>query len=394
MPTPNRHSVRLSAVAERHVRRGHPWIYDQGIEKGPVDGKAGDLAIIFGRKSNKLVGIGLWDPHSPIRIKMLHQGKGVQIDETWFAQKIETAYQKRLPLLASQTNGYRLIFGENDGLPGLIADVYAHCLVIKIYSAVWFAYFDWIVPLLEARAGTTITVLRFARRVQALTDIAEGTVLTGAIGETESVIFEEYGVRFHAYPVRGHKTGFFLDHRHNRREIGQRSAGKSVLDVFSYAGGFSVHALAGGARSVISLDISRPALAAAQQNAALNSHVGSYETVCADAFDQLKGWAKAGKKFDLVIIDPPALAKKQSEVELALRKYAQLANLGARLTDRRGLLMLASCSSRVDTETFFRINRESLPDNFRLIENTAHDVDHPVGFPEGAYLKTGYYQHY
>ena len=391
--TQRRHPIRLTADAERRVRAGHPWVYDRSLERGPgADAQAGDLAVIFDRKRDRFLGIGFYDPDSPIRVKMLHVGGGVRITREWFLEKITAAKAIRAPLLQTDTNGYRLLFGENDGLPGLVADVYADCLVVKIYSTVWLPYLDWLVPLIESVAETQRTVLRFARRVQTHTELADGTVLRGELAEDEAVEFLEHGLRFLAYPVRGHKTGFFLDHRANRKRIGELASGKTVLDVFSYAGGFSVHALAGGARHVISLDISRPALAAAQANAALNPHTGTHEILAADAWAQLRAWTKQGRTFEVVIIDPPALAKRQSEVAGALRKYAELARLGAQLTARGGTLLLASCSSRVDAETFFQTNAENLPRDFRLVDQTFHDVDHPVGFAEGAYLKTGFYR--
>ena len=391
--TDRRHPVRLTADAERRLRAGHPWIYDRSIERGPDgDARAGDLAVIFDRKKDRFLGIGFYDPNSPIRIKMLHAGGGVRITQDWFREKIAAARTLRTPLLRTDTNGYRLLFGENDGLPGLVADVYADCLVVKIYSTIWLPYLEWLVPQIEAAAETQQTVLRFARRVQPHTEYADGTVLRGALGADAPVEFREHGVRFLAYPVRGHKTGFFLDHRANRQRIGEMAAGKTVLDVFSYAGGFSVHALVGGAQHVISLDISRPALDAAGANVALNPHTGTHETLAADAWAQLRAWTRAGRPFDLVIIDPPALAKRQSEVAGALRKYAELARLGAQLTARGGTLLLASCSSRVEAATFFRIHADNLPAPFRQTARTFHDVDHPVEFAEGAYLKTGYYQ--
>lgn len=389
--TPRRHAVRLKPAAERQIRRGHPWVFDEAIEQQPTGAEAGDLAIVFQRKNRKFLGIGLYDPHSPIRIKMLHTGTSVTIDEEWFAERIRLAYEQRLPLLQTDTTGYRLLFGENDGLPGLVADVYAQVLVVKIYSSIWLPYLDWLVPIIEQQAGTNATVLRFARNVQALTDLADGTLVSGSLPEDQEVIFKEYGIRFAANPVRGHKTGFFLDHRQNRRKTGLLAGGKTVLDVFSYAGGFSVHALAGGATRVTSVDISEPALRLAERNAALNTFTGKHETIAADAFELLTRFVAMGRSFDLVIIDPPALAKRKSEVAVALKKYAELARLGKRLTAPGGTLMLASCSSRVSAEEFYRLNETILGRDFNLIEQTGHDIDHPVGFPEGAYLKAGWY---
>ena len=168
-----------------------------------------------------------------------------------------------------------------------------------------------------------------------------------------------------------------------------------MLDVFSYAGGFSVHALYNGAKEVTSLDISKQALEVAIQNGKLNDYLGLHKTIAGDAFEALKLLIKENKTFDVVVIDPPSFAKQASEIDLAKKKYAQLAQLGEQLTAKKGLLVLASCSSRVVPQVFFDINKQVLLDSnrsFNLILKTGHDIDHPVTFPEGEYLKCGYYR--
>jgi 23S rRNA (cytosine1962-C5)-methyltransferase len=213
--------------------------------------------------------------------------------------------------------------------------------------------------------------------------------------ENEVVKFVEHGVRFSANVIKGHKTGYFLDHRANRKQVGVWSKGKKVLDVFSYAGGFSVHALYNGATEVTSLDISKQALEIALQNGKLNAYTGTHKTLAGDAFEVLRALIKKNTVFDVVVIDPPSFAKQASEIELAKKKYAQLAELGAKLTAKNGLLVLASCSSRIVTQAFFDINNAVLTAqsrNFDMVKKTLHDTDHPVTFPEGAYLKCGYYR--
>jgi 23S rRNA (cytosine1962-C5)-methyltransferase len=209
------------------------------------------------------------------------------------------------------------------------------------------------------------------------------------------VEFIEHGVKFTANVIKGHKTGYFLDHRENRRRVGELSKDKTVLDVFSYAGGFSVHALANGAKEVTSLDISKQALDLARENGKLNAYSGMHKTISGDAFKEMKGLIEKGKTYDVVVIDPPSFAKQQSEIDLAKKKYAQLAELGAKLTSKNGLLVLASCSSRVLAQSFFDLNVQALNGQSRLYETllkTKHDSDHPISFPEGAYLKCGYYR--
>ncbi|MEM9836623.1 MAG: class I SAM-dependent rRNA methyltransferase [Bacteroidota bacterium] len=395
---PQRLATRLTAVGERHLKAGHPWIYDQSIERVKGTGAAGDLAIIFDRRKDRFLGLGLYDPHSPIRIKVLHQGKSVKVDQDFFRGRIRTAAELREPLLATDTNSYRLINGENDGFPALIADVYAEVLVVKIYSLVWGPYFADILPLLLAETSCTTAVLRLSRNVQQLTDLPEkwrdGYVCYGTLSNPE-VIFREHGVQFVANVISGHKTGFFLDHRANRKRVGELAAGRRVLDVFSYAGGFSVHALVGGAQQVISLDISEQALAVAKQNAALNLSDPPHQIIAADAFEAMEALASQGEVFGLVIVDPPSFAKRESEVEGALKAYRKLTRLAIRLVEKGGILLLASCSARVASEDFFDLQREELAQSGRKyheLERTRHDIDHPISFPEGAYLKSVYYQ--
>ena len=394
--TPNRLAVKLTAAGERIVRSGHPWIFNESIEKINADGKAGDLAIIFSHSKNKAIGVGLYDPDSPIRIKMLHHGGGATVNSEFFLDKINRAYALRSELLQTDTNSYRLLFGENDGFPGFIADVYAKVLVVKLYSEIWMPYFDSIMQHLISVSGCETAVLRLSRKLQQPKefDLNDGDVLYGTLKD-DVVIFKEHGVTFSANVIHGHKTGYFLDHRHNRALVGHLSKGKTVLDVFAYAGGFSVHALANGAKEVTSLDISEQALEMAKENAKLNDYNGKHFTVAGDAFEIMHRQIHEQKRYDVVVIDPPSFAKSKKEISLARKKYTQLAQLGEKLTARGGMLVLASCSSRILAEEFFGINETVLKSQarrFKQFKKTRHDVDHPVTFPEGAYLKCGYYQ--
>jgi 23S rRNA (cytosine1962-C5)-methyltransferase len=209
------------------------------------------------------------------------------------------------------------------------------------------------------------------------------------------VVFRENGLRFEADPIRGQKTGFFLDQRDNRARVGDLARGRSVLNAFSYSGGFSLYAARGGAREVTSLDISQPALDAAARHFTLNDDVPAvaacqHELLCADAFEAFEALAEGKRLFDVVVVDPPAFAKKQSEVDRALSAYARLCRLALRVLKPGGELVLASCSSRVSAEAF-RDNALSAASRagrpLRIHEETGHALDHPVGFPEGAYLK-------
>lgn len=394
----NRLPVTLTAAGERALKSGHPWLFDGAIAKIKGEGSAGDLAVIFSFKKNKFIGVGLYDPDSPIRIRVLHQGSPAKIDLDFFRARTQDAKKVRETLLLTDTNGYRLLHGENDGFPGLVVDVYAGVAVIKVYSPVWFPWLKGLVPIIVEAAEAKTAVFRCARNVEKAASalgFADGQVIHGTL-ESEDVVFREHGLSFVANVVQGHKTGFFLDHRENRRKVGQLSAGQDVLDVFSYAGGFSVHALGGGARRVISLDISAPALAMARRNVALNFNEDQrHETLAEDAFVALERLVQNGQAFGVVIVDPPSFAKREKEVPGALEAYRRINKLAVPLVAAGGILLAASCSARVPAEDFFRVVEDVLKASgrkFTLLEKTGHDDDHPVGFPEGAYLKSGYYR--
>jgi len=389
-------AVKLNVAGERAVRSGHPWIFDNSIAKINKEGKPGDVSVIFSHSKNKPIGVGLLDPDSDIKIKMLHSGSGAKLNSDFFFDKISKAYAKRIELFETDTNGYRLLFGENDGFPGLIADVYAKVLVVKLYSAIWFPYFEEILSQLIALTKCETAVLRLSRRLQNNQHqyFKEGQILYGTL-KNETVHFIEHGINFTAHVIKGHKTGYFLDHRHNRKRVGEMARGKTLLDVFSYTGGFSVHALANDAKEVTSVDISKHALQVVSENVTLNAMTGKHHTICGDAFDVLRQLISDRKTFDVVVIDPPSFAKTQKEINLALKKYGQLAELGIALTAKGGMLVLASCSARVTATHFFTTVEEALQQQaqkFKATLKTYHDIDHPVAFPEGAYLKCGYYK--
>lgn len=390
-------AVKLKPAAERLLLRSeHPWIFDHSIEKINKEGNAGDIAIIFRQKTNKILGVGLYDPDSPIIIKMLHYYSGITIDQSFFKDRLEQSMRKRSPLLKTKTNSYRLLYGENDGLPGCVVDVYDQVAVVKLYSTIWFPYLKMIVECLTEMISCETVVLRLSRNLQAHTSSGfyDGQIIWGELKQ-EVVHFLEHGVHFSAHVIKGHKTGYFLDHRENRRRVGELSKGRTVLDVFAYAGGFSVHALAGGARSVTSVDISEHALELAKENARLNEFQGVHKTIAGDAFEILNQFQKEHKKFDIVIIDPPSFAKSAAETELALKKYQLLVRMGAMITADNGYLILASCSSRVSSDEFFETIDQELKkqkSRFQLLDKTFHDIDHPVQFQEGAYLKCAYYR--
>ncbi|WP_221088177.1 23S rRNA (cytosine(2499)-C(5))-methyltransferase [Deinococcus aquaedulcis] len=386
--------LRVSPAAESHLRAGHPWVYESSLRGQNREGKAGELAVIYDRR-DRFLAIGLYDPGSPLRVRVLHQGAPVTLDDGWWAAHLDAALARRAPLFGPETDGYRVINGESDGWPGLVVDRYAHTLVLKLYTAAWFAHLDRVLALLEARFADFAVVLRLSRNIQekaAATGLHDGQVLRGDVGEG-TVVFHETGLAFEADVVRGQKTGFFLDQRENRRRVEKYARDRRVLNAFSFSGGFSLYAARGGAREVVSLDISAHALASAARNFALNPGLSApHETVQADVFEWL---AQTRRTFDLVVLDPPSLARREQERAGAIRAYGKLAADGLRRLERGGVLLSASCSAHVSAEEFWNAVRDAATRSgrpWRELLTTQHAPDHHATFPEAQYLKAIYLQ--
>jgi len=399
-PSPSRLAVRVTPDALRHVRSRHPWVYDQSIVSVNRDGAPGDLAVVFDADRN-FAAIGLWDPASVIRLKILHVGKPITIDGAFFEAKIAAASAKRQQLVDSAsgptpTTGYRVVHGENDGMPGLVIDRYGHVVVVKLYSAAWVPHLHELVPAIRKVVPCASVVLRMARNLkdQELHGLEEGMSLHGP-DVVQRVPFLEYGLRFEADVVHGQKTGHFLDQRENRIDIGKRALGAKVLDMFCCTGGFSVHAAAGGARSVLSVDASPHAIEDTIRNMSLNGDLSAvaacqHETIIGEAFATLEKLNAERAKFDIVIVDPPSFARNSLGVYKAIHAYERLTELAAPLVTKEGVLLQASCSARVDEADFVRAAHTGATRagyELDIVNRTQHAIDHPIGFTEGAYLK-------
>ncbi|HTB82586.1 MAG TPA: class I SAM-dependent methyltransferase [Candidatus Sulfotelmatobacter sp.] len=393
---PARLRLRITAAAETIVRGGHPWLFADSIHESNRPGQLGDLAVIYDRK-DKFLAVGLFDPDSPIRVRILHAGKPQAIDAAWWRARLAQSLARRAGLFDATTTGYRLIHGESDGWPGLVLDRYDTTLVLKIYTAAWLPRLDEIVALIRETIACERLVLRLSRNIQPVAEkqfrLRDGKLLFGA--PPEGVIFSENGIRFEADVLRGQKTGFFLDQRESRREVETLARGCRVLNAFSFSGGFSVFAARGGAVSVTDLDISAHALESAKRNFALNKNFPGvaacqHETVQADAFAWIE---KSAEKFDLIILDPPSLAKRAAEREGAIHAYEQLNAHGIQRLAHGGLLVAGSCSAHVPAAEFFDAVRRAARKSgreFTELKTMQHPPDHPAGFKEAAYLKVIY----
>jgi len=392
-------AVRVTKDALRNIRKGHPWVFENSIVSMSQEGEPGDIAVIFDERK-RFAAVGLLDPFSMIKIKILQHGKPANINEEWFKEKINDALMMRKDLVPPQTDGYRLIYGENDGFPGLIVDIYGDSVVIKIYSLCWIDYLEMLSGLFAEILNIKRIVLRMSRQVKRaefLQEFKDGMVIYGQ-ELNGPVVFCENGIYFYSDLQRGQKTGFFLDQRDNRSRVEKLAQGKNVLNVFSYSGGFSLYAARGGAESVTSIDISPYAVEAIAQNINLNSENEKiskcrYINLTGDAFETMDTLIKNREKFELVIIDPPSFANSQKHRDKALNAYAKLIRSGLKLVAKNGILVMASCSSRITAEEFADlIVKTAKKENCKLelFEMTGHAFDHPVKIPEAKYLKCAY----
>ncbi|MBE7501381.1 MAG: class I SAM-dependent methyltransferase [Verrucomicrobiales bacterium] len=399
--------MRVTAAAESRLRTGHPWLFADSVRGSNRPGRLGELAVIFDRH-DRFLAIGLFDPDSPLRVRVLHAGKPQTLDAPWWRTRLRTALERRAGLFDAQTTGYRLIHGENDRWPGLVLDRYAATGVLKIYTAAWLPRLglddappaDAVLPLLHAELPELETfVLRLSRNLQTLArerfGLTDGQVLSGR-DSAPNVRFLETGLTFEADVRRGQKTGFFLDQRENRLRIGTLARGRAVLNVFSFSGAFSVYAARGGATSTTDLDLSPHALESAARNLALNRHLPTvaachHERVQADAFAWLA--QHPSRLFDLIVLDPPSLARRESERPGAIQAYGRLVASSLRWLAPGGVLLAASCSAHVSADEFFGTVRTALRGTgrrFTELETTGHPPDHLATFPEAHYLKAIY----
>lgn len=368
----------------QRARAGHPWIFRSDIEHIP----ALPAGVVRVEESNGTpLGWALWSPQSEISLRVLDNDSSRQIDASWWRAKLDAAITRRAPL-AVDANAYRLVHGEGDGLPSLVVDKYGDALVVQLLSAGMDAHTNLIVEALRDLTGCSGILARNDPAARGREGLArEVKRLYGDVPKTVEVI--EHGVRYIAAPWEGQKTGAFLDQRENRVLIGNLARGQA-LDCFAYHGSFALH-LAKRAEHVTAVDISAPALARVHEHAAMNGY-DNIEPVEGDAFDILREWYKAGRRFDTIVVDPPAFAKTRSALDGAIRGYKDINLQAMKLLTPGGLLFSASCSFHLSRGQFFEVLQDAAADSGRrlaLRTFTGQPLDHPeiIGIPETGYLK-------
>jgi 23S rRNA (cytosine1962-C5)-methyltransferase len=383
-------SLVLKPAREKSLKRKHPWVFAGAIARVEGNPASGDTVELRSAEGEFLA-VAAYSPESQIRARVW-AWNACDIDAAFFRERITQAARARAHLLTSGiTNSARLVHGESDGLPGVIADQYGDTVVVQLLAAGAERWRDAIADALNALPGVACVWERSDADVRTLEGLPARSGLLRGTAPAAPLIIHEHGLKFKVEIEAGHKTGYYLDQRANHLFLKSISNAMQVLDCFCYSGGFALHALAGSARSVTAIDSSGPALAIARDNARLNN-LPDAEWIEGDVFQMLRKFRDAGKHFDIVVLDPPKLAPTAAHAEKASRAYKDVNLLAFKLLNPGGVLMTYSCSGGVSAELFQKIVAGAALDAgvTARIEAWHHATsDHPVGlnFPEGEYLK-------
>ena len=380
----------LKAGREKSLKRRHPWVFSGAVAK--VQGKpaSGDTVEVHSA-AGAFLAVAAYSPQSQIVARVWDWGER-EIDRAFFKARIAGALaQRRACLDGAATDPCRLVHGESDGLPGVVADRYGDTIVLQLTSAGAERWRDAIADALIEATQVSRVWERSDAEVRALEGLAPATGPVRGPREPTRVRVSEQGIRFEVDLERGHKTGFYLDQRGNRLRLRELARGRDVLDGFCYTGGFALNAASGGARSVFALDSSAEALALGKANAQLNGLSG-IDWVGGDVFQMLRKLRDARRQFDLIVLDPPKFAPTAAHAAKAARAYKDINLLAFKLLRPAGMLMTFSCSGGVPADLFQKIIAGAALDagvNAQFIERLGAGPDHPVAlnFPEGEYLK-------
>lgn len=373
----------LPEALEGRLDAGHPWVYRDHVP-ARFSARAGDFVKL---ECGRFSGWGLWDADSPIALRVFSRRE--RPDAAWVKARLDEAWELRARLMPPETNAFRLLFGEGDQLPGIVVDVYAGFAIVVSYSSALGQVASWVAEALAARPEIRGVCERVTRRK----DRAPSLRRLSGEPPPEVVLIDEYGLRYEVDFEAGQKTGLFLDHRDNRRYLRGLSAGRRVLNLFSYTGAFSVSCAAGGASHVTSVDIAAPAIEAAARNVAHNQLPAEvHDGVAADVFEFLESARAAGKRWDIVIADPPSFASSRAELFGALRAYKKLHAAALSVLTPGGLYAGASCTAQVSPDAFRQTMAEGaakVRQRLTVVHEVAHAPDHPyaAGHLEGRYLK-------
>jgi 23S rRNA (cytosine1962-C5)-methyltransferase len=383
-------TVTLHPGREKSLLRQHPWIFTSAILKQHGKPHAGDTVDVLAA-DGKWLGRGAWSPESTIRVRIWTFVKDEVIDNTFFLRRIENALQGRTMLQLPST-GLRLVAAECDGLPGVTIDRYGDVLVCQLLSAGAERHREKIVWALRKLLPQCAILERSDVAVREKEGLPQLTqVLHGDI--PQECVITEHGLQFIVDVRAGHKTGFYLDQRHNRQRIAAYAKGRSVLNCFSYTGTVAAHCLVAGASHVTNVDVSASALAHAQRQLEMNGLDASRSNhIEADVFGELRKYRAEGRKFDLIVLDPPKFVENKQHLTQACRGYKDINWLALQLLNPDGILATFSCSGLMPEDLFHKVVADAALDAGRqvqFLEKLSQDADHPVlsTYPEGYYLK-------
>jgi 23S rRNA (cytosine1962-C5)-methyltransferase len=380
--------VRLRRDREPRIASGHLWVFEgeiEAVDGSPAPGDLVDLVTYRGR----FLGRGYFNPRSAIRVRLLTH-RDEPIDADFWTRRLRAATALRGRVVAG-TTAYRLVFGEGDLLPGLVVDRYGDVLVAQMLTAGIDRRRDIIVDILAAVSGATAIYLRNDARSR----LREGLPLVRRFARGDAPVrlgIVEGPARFAVDIAAGQKTGWFCDQRENRLALAPFGPGARVLDAFCYSGAFGIHAALAGAASVLGLDASEDAVALAREHAATNGVADRCDYRAGNAFDELKALRQSGRRFDLIVLDPPAFARSRQAVPDALAGYKEINLRAIRLLEADGVLVSCSCSWHVDAQMLWAVILDAARDarrELRLIEFRSQARDHPMlaAMPETRYLK-------
>jgi 23S rRNA (cytosine1962-C5)-methyltransferase len=370
---------------------GHPWVYRDHLQQSALPKRAGWVRV----RAGGFQGYALYDPVSPIALRIYARDSAP--DAAWFRARVEQALSLRLGYRAEDTTAFRLLNGEGDGVPGLVADVYDRYVVLVTYAG---AVAELVLPEIARAVDAVLSPLGIVERTRpqkpGVVDESSSSGRLRVVSGVEpprEIETRERGMRLVANLHEGQKTGLFLDHRENRAFVRSLSAGCRVLNLFSYTGAFSISAALGGALGVTSVDIAAEANAAARRNFQANDiDPGAHEFLSRDVFEYLESAKHHEPRFDLTICDPPSFANSRDQLHAALRAYTKVNALGIAATKRGGYYAAASCTAQVSPSAFRELLAEAAARagvRFQIVHEAGQALDHPqaAGHPEGRYLK-------
>jgi 23S rRNA (cytosine1962-C5)-methyltransferase len=385
--------VILKKGKEKAALQRHPWIFSGALDRVKGSPANGEVVRVLAA-DKEFLAYGYFNEKSRVAVRMLEWDETKTIDREWYQQKIRTAIASRAHVLRNgDTNTCRLVFSEADFLPGLIVDRYADFLSLQILSAGIENAKEDIINILREELQPTGIFDKSDATARTHEDLEVANGLLWGENPPEFLEVKENGILYHINIAGGQKSGFYCDQRDNRQILAAYTPGKTVLDCFSYSGGFSLNSLKAGATHVTSVDSSALALETLQQNIDLNGFDKAQSTVVqSDVNKQLRTLKEEGKKFDVIVLDPPKYAPSRSALDRAARAYKDLNRLGMGLLESGGLLATFSCSGAVDIETFKQIIAWAALDagkEIQIVKQFSQPEDHPVriSFPEGEYLK-------